>query len=294
MSDIDKKIGQKIRDIRLSKGITQRELAGDKITRNMLSLIESGNASPSISTFMYLVERLDTPAGYFFSATDEDEGLYHKLLKIDEIKECYKIGNYRRLEEIAGSIPSSAYDDELSYIMAVAYLHLATESAQEFDMRTAAERLATAEVLAANTVYCGEIFSRAVEFYSELFRDLCSTDIPDTLCDHRVGGEYVSPELVEYFRCIKLISQGEECHPLFPRGSYFERHTTALDNFMDGRVNDSLKKLRDLSADSALPYYMQFRVWSDLENAANVTGDVRIAYTAAKRKLELIEKCKVI
>ena len=145
MSDIDKKFGQKIRDIRLAKGITQRQLAGDKITRNMLSLIESGSASPSITTFIYIADRLETPAGYFFSANEKDEGLYHKLLNIDEIKECYKSKNYRKVLEISSKLPAYAYDDELSYIMAVSYMNLATASAQEFDMRTAAEYLATAE-----------------------------------------------------------------------------------------------------------------------------------------------------
>ena len=44
MSGPDKRLGEKIRQLRLSLGITQKDLAGDKITRNMLSLIESGAA----------------------------------------------------------------------------------------------------------------------------------------------------------------------------------------------------------------------------------------------------------
>lgn len=293
MSDFDKIIGQKIREIRISKGITQKELAGDKITRNMLSLIESGSASPSISTFMYLASRLDTPAGYFFSFTDKDDGLYHKLMNMDEIKACYKQKNYHRIKEIAGSLPDAAYDDELSHILAVTYLNLADKAAGDYNMRSAAEMLATAEGFGENSIYCGKIFSHAIEFYSEMFRSLCSTDIPDILCDHSVGSEYVSPELVEYFRAVKMLSLGEEWHPLFPKGSLFERHTTAIEYYLDGRVTDALKKLLALSTDPSLPYYMEFFVLTDLENAANITGDVRTAYTAAKRKLEIIDKCKV-
>ncbi len=293
MSDLDKKLGKKIRDIRVEKGITQKSLAGDKITRNMLSLIESGNASPSLSTLMYLSEKLDTPAGYFFSTTSRDEGIYQKFLILDRLKAAFKQRNFKECETIANRLPQSSYDDELSYILAVAYLNTSLDAAAEFDMRTAAEKLATAEVLGENSIYCGEGFSNAVEYYSELYRSVCAEDIPGNLCDSHFGGELVPHELIEYFRAIKLISQGEDVQAFFQRGSFFDRHVTALNLLMDGRTTDALKRLRDLSEDPALPYYMHYRVLSDLENAANITGDVRIAYASSKRKLELTTRFRV-
>jgi transcriptional regulator with XRE-family HTH domain len=39
-------IGKKIKDLRSAKMMTQSELAGDEITRNMLSRIESGSKRP--------------------------------------------------------------------------------------------------------------------------------------------------------------------------------------------------------------------------------------------------------
>jgi len=293
MSDLDKKLGKKLRAIRIQKGITQKSLAGEKITRNMLSLIESGNASPSLSTLMYLSEKLDTPAGYFFSTSPKDEGVYHKLMILDKLKAAFKQKDYRECEAIIDSLPQSSYDDELSYIMAVSYLNTSLEAAAEFDLRAAAERLATAEVIGENSIYCGDSFSAAIEFYSELFRSLATDDIPHTLCDYRFCGEFVPSELIEYFRSIKLISQGEDVQVFFQRGSFYDRHITALNLLMDGRANDALKRLRELSEDPELPYYMQYRVLSDLENAANVTGDVRIAYASSKKKLELTVRFKV-
>lgn len=293
MTDFDRKLGQKIRELRTSKGITQKELAGDKITRNMLSLIESGNASPSISTLSYLAKRLDTPTGYFFVTTDEEDGVYHKLLNIDELKAAFELKDYHRCEDIVESIPQTAYDDEISYIMAVAELNLSVEYAAEFNMRAAAEKLARAEVLSSNSIYCGKQFSLAVEFYSELYRELCSTEISHVLRSTKVSGDYVPHEIIDYFCVMKLLYQGEDSQINLPRGSYYEKHATALELYLDGRVAEALKRLNNLAEDSSLPYFMQFRVLTDLENAANVTGDVRIAYIASKRKLELIEKCKV-
>ena len=56
-------LGKRIKEARLAKKMTQSELVGTFITRNMLSRIESGNACPSVKTLEYLAGRLDLPAG---------------------------------------------------------------------------------------------------------------------------------------------------------------------------------------------------------------------------------------
>ncbi len=58
-------LGQKVRELRLSKQMTQKELAGDCITRNMLSQIENGSATPSMKTMEYLAGKLEKPLGFF-------------------------------------------------------------------------------------------------------------------------------------------------------------------------------------------------------------------------------------
>ena len=71
-------IGEKIKDLRQSKMMTQQQLAGDMITRNMLSRIENGAALPSVPTVVYLADRLNIPAGYLL-ADDKDAFLYQKI-----------------------------------------------------------------------------------------------------------------------------------------------------------------------------------------------------------------------
>ena len=63
-------IGSRIRRARLEAGLSQRQLCGDIITRNMLSLIENGSAVPSLQTLEALAWRLKRPMGYFFGETD--------------------------------------------------------------------------------------------------------------------------------------------------------------------------------------------------------------------------------
>lgn len=68
-------LGKRIKEARLFRKMTQSELAGDVITRNMLSLIESGSASPSVKTLQYLAERLDVPYEHLLASKDEYEDL---------------------------------------------------------------------------------------------------------------------------------------------------------------------------------------------------------------------------
>lgn len=53
-----KSLGLRIKEARLAKKMTQSEVVGTFITRNMLSQIESGNAVPSMKTLTYLAEVL--------------------------------------------------------------------------------------------------------------------------------------------------------------------------------------------------------------------------------------------
>lgn len=58
-------LGARLRQVRLEAGLSQRQLCGDMITRNMLSQIENGSARPSMDTLRYLADRLGKPMGYF-------------------------------------------------------------------------------------------------------------------------------------------------------------------------------------------------------------------------------------
>lgn len=58
-------LGEKIRQARQEKGLSQRQLCGDRLTRNMLSLIENGSARPSMDTLQYFARRLEKPVSWF-------------------------------------------------------------------------------------------------------------------------------------------------------------------------------------------------------------------------------------
>ena len=67
-------LGEKIRLARQALGLSQRQLCGEEITRNMLSLIENGAAKPSVKTLALLAERLGKPMSYFLDDSAPDPG----------------------------------------------------------------------------------------------------------------------------------------------------------------------------------------------------------------------------
>lgn len=289
----DKKLGERIRELRTRLGITQKELAGNRITRNMLSLIESGNASPSVSTLIYIAERLGTSAGYFFTSTEADEGRYFKLSVIDELKKLFREKDYHECESICETIPTSAWDDELSYIAASSYLHTALENADRFDIVSASRDLSKAKLHASGSIYADEGFLNALDFYSELFRTVCSDAISERLCDEHMCNALVPIALIRYFRSLSAARNGLPLNDTFHQEQLlYTRHIEATAMLFGGQAEEASKLFRELSLVPELPYYMTYRVLCGLEASANGTGDFRLAYSASRRKLELIDRCK--
>ena len=58
-------LGQRIKQARLEAGLSQRQLCGEVITRNMLSLIENGSARPSMDTLRHFSQQLGKPLSWF-------------------------------------------------------------------------------------------------------------------------------------------------------------------------------------------------------------------------------------
>ncbi len=85
-------LGKRILDSRKDIRMTQKELAGECISRNMLSLIESGRALPSLSTLLYLCEKLNTTPNNLLSTDETHHELQNKSL-FEEALELYSRGD---------------------------------------------------------------------------------------------------------------------------------------------------------------------------------------------------------
>lgn len=112
-------LGKKIKEARIARKMTQNDVVGNFITRNMLSQIESGTATPSIKTLEYLSRVLDVPL--FHLIPDQKEDVVSIL---ERAKRLLAKGAFEKVLEMEGEYPEQFYD-EFSAILSRAYLNLA-------------------------------------------------------------------------------------------------------------------------------------------------------------------------
>ena len=84
-------LGEKIKQARLEAGFSQRQLCGEEITRNMLSLIEHGSARPSMDTLRYLAGRLGKPVSFFL---EEEAVISPNQDSMLQARAAYEAGNW--------------------------------------------------------------------------------------------------------------------------------------------------------------------------------------------------------
>ncbi|WP_031545878.1 MULTISPECIES: helix-turn-helix domain-containing protein [Salinicoccus] len=65
-------LGKRIRQLRKERNMTLVDLAGDKITKGMLSLIENDKSKPSMETLSHIAKKLDVSIGYLTREGDEE------------------------------------------------------------------------------------------------------------------------------------------------------------------------------------------------------------------------------
>ena len=114
-------LGEKIKAARLEAGLSQRQLCGDVITRNMLSQIENGSASPSMSTLQYLAEQLGKSMGYFLQEQAIDSPNPGCMA---QARQAYQQKKYALVLEILADYrsPDPIFDQEQQYLYALCAL----------------------------------------------------------------------------------------------------------------------------------------------------------------------------
>ncbi|MDE6596754.1 MAG: helix-turn-helix domain-containing protein [Oscillospiraceae bacterium] len=174
--------GKRIKEARISKKMTQSEVVGDFITRNMLSQIESGTATPSVKTLEYLAETLDIPISELMPSTGSElyedirgevRGENAPLEKLMLAKELYSAGRYREAAaEIGSEQDTGGLSDEFYAVKARCLYMLARELAEE-DTVKAVEYAKESAALSELGFYANsELKAEAVKLVSVLAEKL--------------------------------------------------------------------------------------------------------------------------
>lgn len=121
-------LGQRIKQARLEAGLSQRQLCGEEVTRNMLSQIENGAAKPSMATLSYFASRLGKPVSYFL---DEEAVRSPNQEIMGRAREAVLNGNAADALEILDGYrqPDEIFDAEFLLLRRLAALAAAEEAA---------------------------------------------------------------------------------------------------------------------------------------------------------------------
>jgi len=149
-------LGEKLRAARLEAGLSQRQLCGDIITRNMLSLIEHGSAKPSMETLRQLAAKLGKPVSFFL---EEDAVVSPNRQVMEAARQQFDAGDLSGTLEVLEEYREgdAVYDREAALLKKLSYLGLAETAIQEKRRPYAMELLEKARMEVA---YCGEELER--------------------------------------------------------------------------------------------------------------------------------------
>lgn len=151
-------LGEKLRLARLEAGLSQRQLCGETITRNMLSQIEHGTAKPSMDTLRYLAARLEKPVSWFL---EEENVVSPNQTVMEEARRFYDLGEFANALTILEGFrePDGVYDREKQLLECLVLLALA-EGAVESDRLPYARELLARLNLPEKGCCAGELKKR--------------------------------------------------------------------------------------------------------------------------------------
>ena len=145
-------LGQKIRQARLESGLSQRQLCGEEITRNMLSQIENGSASPSMATLRFLAERLGKSVSYFL----EDQAVTSpNQQRMEQIRRCFQEEDWMKAAEQLQTYqgPDPVFDMEKWLLESLVTMKLAEKALAEERLPYGAQLLEAAGEAGKQTPY---------------------------------------------------------------------------------------------------------------------------------------------
>lgn len=288
-------IGQKIKELRSAKMMTQQELAGDHITRNMLSRIENGFALPSLPSLLYIADRLGIPAGYLLS-DGEEEFHYKKMSGMPDIMRAYTAGDWNICEDLCKNLGGN--DNEIQYVLSLCLFNEAKDYFNAGDLRQAAVLFDSTKNQSKQTVYpvrsligecdtyllCISSISPSLSTDIEIVSAPPLSSLSDPFC------RYFS--LLHYFdinslSLLELFLNGDEQ----PEDEIYKDHITAKIKMKSGHFTDAYHLLkRILSSDRNIPAPMLYFVFTDLEVCCRELSDYRGAYEYSSDKTGMLEK----
>ena len=171
-------LAEKLKAARLEAGLSQRQLCGDVITRNMLSQIENGSARPSMATLQYLAQRLGKTVSYFL---EEQAVVSPNLEVMTQARNTYGQQDYGQVLAVLEEFkePDEAFGEEKKLLQYLAYLGLARQALSEDKLPYAKKLLQQAGK--TQGIYITEALQRSRQILLGMAGETAALDEDDAL-----------------------------------------------------------------------------------------------------------------
>ena len=277
-------LGEKIKKLRKDKKLTQKDIAGEKMTRNMISQIENGIASPSLSALKFIADKLEVPPAYLIS----DDDLLFVYEKNEAMENIYSLLQNKNYQSCIYNIKKlSKTDNELAYILTVCYFELGKKHIMNGSLLTALKNFQLSEEKAKKTVFDTSNILALIPMYSAVAKNIQSPLLELNSDDFKKSlNNFLD---YEFFKYLTL-----DFNFNYTNNSY-KSHCVAKTLIKERRYKeaiDILLSIADKTKGDEYNAYLIFGVYTDLEYCYKSVLDFEKAYIYSNKRLTLIEAFK--
>jgi transcriptional regulator with XRE-family HTH domain len=260
-------IGERLKRLRLERGLSQRELAAPGVSYAYISRIEAGTRQPSVKALRRLASKLGVSADYLETGSDLDPAAAREL-RLTDLELAVRLGEHEGVEpriESALAEAIGAGDHPTALRARVALAHLALETG---DYNRAASQLESA--------LADEVFAPVERFdiYANLGRAYASSGRPD--------------RAAELFQsCIDGVVEAGGDPSLEAR--YATLLSYALTDMGDvARAEEVVREALARTSDTADPY-MRVRLYWSIARLAHSEGRESVALENVRKAIALLQ-----
>ena len=259
-------IGERLKRLRLERGLSQRELAAPGVSYAYISRIEAGSRQPSVKALRRLAVTLNVSADYLERGSDLDPTAEREL-RLSDLELAIRLGEWEDAEEplLAAVADAEAAGDRVATLRArVALATLAQERRQHS--------------------YAVELLEAALS--DEPFSPIDRFDIYANL-----GRAYTeagrTQDAVDLFeRCIDVCAKDGV---VTAEARYATLLSYALSDLGElGRAEDVVRRALERVADTTDPY-MRVRLYWSMARLAHAEGRESVALTNVRKAIALLQ-----
>ena len=277
-------LGEKIRRRRRELGLTQREVAGENVTRNLICRIERGDCLPSLDTLREIARALAVPVGYLLSEED-DYAAFAVASALPAIRRSFGAGHYADALTEIRRLPSEGIADEVAYLAAAASLGLAEGAIMDGNLKKIPAYVEDAKEYAKKTVLPTDwLLARC-----ELCRAIAKC--PETPRWEIKRDEYLAyaEKAIGYNAFLYLSDdEGIVCNREAAKLHREARQLIAKKSYREALA--ILLALEERKSTGELDPYFLYRVYSDTEICYRELGDFELAYRYSTKRVSLLRE----